>query len=668
MTHTYTVKQVADILGYSTNSIYSFLKEKRIKGVRVGRGRFRIPQTELARLLMLAKGTQSLVAQQPMQVVSMPAASSVPMTIGTPEMSYLGQSGPAHVMQPVVYADSLPVPNTFRITMPNIFDWFVGMGSIVLGVCLFMFPADLASHFLVWVGALRMIFLASGIGLLSSDLIGGKKSWQLGFHVLLSFAHAVYGLMLLGSGDGEGFAIFATLSAVSLITLALPMQGIARFAFYIGVLFISLPLAGGFFPAELIGSMKSVTGLFFPFTVWMVVFVVCMCIIAGLVSYRRGHGIFWVIMGAACVVSLISSYTYAQNLVWERALFFLLVSLCSLVVPAWERFIVASRADRQFILGVCGTVLSIFVVAVIALRLIQQSVVSFAQTELSNKAAYGRVVVQNALREAENTVKQGALNPLLAESLGVEEAIVARITPKGTGKSSDEKSVDATSVLRTMYESRGILKRLMVLDKRGIVVATYPLEKSLPGSSYALREVFTVPVSSRQTFTSKLITNSTDGAIIAVASPLITSEREVVGVLVGHIDMAGLDYRLAQLTNVQAGEEVSVIDDSGNFLLHPDSNKIGMSAETGNPIRLGLAGAAGAKHIAEGTALSEVIAYDAIPERNWAIAVRVKTALITRQSTTSWLPMLVIFIASLLVFSLLIVLKKIHIRPQEVGP
>src|SRR3990172_6082229 len=60
MPATYTVKQVAQILGYSTNSIYTFLKEKRIKGVRVGRGRFRIPQFELDRLLLTTKSGSPL--------------------------------------------------------------------------------------------------------------------------------------------------------------------------------------------------------------------------------------------------------------------------------------------------------------------------------------------------------------------------------------------------------------------------------------------------------------------------------------------------------------------------------------------------------------------------------------------------------------------------------
>jgi len=48
----YTVKQVADVLGVSTNTLYKYLGEGKIKALRFSkRGRFRIPETELTKLL-----------------------------------------------------------------------------------------------------------------------------------------------------------------------------------------------------------------------------------------------------------------------------------------------------------------------------------------------------------------------------------------------------------------------------------------------------------------------------------------------------------------------------------------------------------------------------------------------------------------------------------------
>jgi len=48
----YTVKQVADVLGVSTNTLYKYLNQGEIKSLRFSkRGRFRISEAELTRLL-----------------------------------------------------------------------------------------------------------------------------------------------------------------------------------------------------------------------------------------------------------------------------------------------------------------------------------------------------------------------------------------------------------------------------------------------------------------------------------------------------------------------------------------------------------------------------------------------------------------------------------------
>jgi|SRR3989344_3142024 len=58
----YTVKEVARLLGFSTNTIYKYLDEGKIKSIRLGKeGRFRIPQKEVVKLLGL-KGEKLQIA------------------------------------------------------------------------------------------------------------------------------------------------------------------------------------------------------------------------------------------------------------------------------------------------------------------------------------------------------------------------------------------------------------------------------------------------------------------------------------------------------------------------------------------------------------------------------------------------------------------------------
>src|SRR3989304_397770 len=119
MPKTYTVKEVADILGFSTNSIYTFLKEKRIKGVRIGRGRFRIPEQELSRVLHLSKKPQSPSS------VAQGAGEQVTPAQGNEE------------------TDSSLAIHAKDVISPNLFDWFTGLAAIASGLALFLFNSSL---------------------------------------------------------------------------------------------------------------------------------------------------------------------------------------------------------------------------------------------------------------------------------------------------------------------------------------------------------------------------------------------------------------------------------------------------------------------------------------------------------------------------------------------
>src|SRR3990167_2982514 len=151
MSGPYTVKQVAEILGYSTNSIYSFIKGGRINGVRVGMGRFRITEEELNRVLHLSKKSNIMA---------------------TPEKT-------------------LPIEMNIHFDIASLFSWFLGIGSIVLGAALFLFhrySGKLAAEgYSDWINMIRISFIAAGAGLLLSDLIAHKTSapWYKLFRAVL---------------------------------------------------------------------------------------------------------------------------------------------------------------------------------------------------------------------------------------------------------------------------------------------------------------------------------------------------------------------------------------------------------------------------------------------------------------------------------------------------
>src|SRR3990172_2202327 len=60
----YTVKEASEILGFSTNTVYKYLDEGKLKGVRIGQGRFKIPKEVLAPYLSTAEKVESVVQQE----------------------------------------------------------------------------------------------------------------------------------------------------------------------------------------------------------------------------------------------------------------------------------------------------------------------------------------------------------------------------------------------------------------------------------------------------------------------------------------------------------------------------------------------------------------------------------------------------------------------------
>jgi len=121
----------AEILGYSTNSIYTFLKEKRIKGVRVGTGRFRIPQSELDRFTSCpqSNGDSASSVILPVEHVG---AEILPKKEGVIDVA--GQS-----------MENMLSVGRVRIGLPNILAWFVGISAIIAGLSMYLYNQSLSS-------------------------------------------------------------------------------------------------------------------------------------------------------------------------------------------------------------------------------------------------------------------------------------------------------------------------------------------------------------------------------------------------------------------------------------------------------------------------------------------------------------------------------------------
>src|SRR3972149_79784 len=140
----YTVKEVADLLGFSTNSVYKYLDEGKIKSTRLGKGgRFRIPSGEVNRLLQKEKG----------EVIS----NLIPVKL-------------------------LKLASNLK-AVPSLCDWFVAIFALALGLSQFIFPNYFSDttfvRYLLVIKYLKVALLGVGGVLIVLGVIGWqKKVWM----------------------------------------------------------------------------------------------------------------------------------------------------------------------------------------------------------------------------------------------------------------------------------------------------------------------------------------------------------------------------------------------------------------------------------------------------------------------------------------------------------
>lgn len=190
MEKTYTVKQVSDILGYSTNSIYTFLKEKRIVGIRVGKGRFRISQSEMNKILHLQKNE---VIQTRVQ--------NVPITqIVEPQMAtiQLEENGFEKHLESI------------KVSAPALFDWFVSLISMIIGLTMIMFvrnfEENISTRLLQFLLPIKINLLMAGIGLFILNCLNrARKGWFYIFHAVITVNFFAQALILFFGKDILGF-------------------------------------------------------------------------------------------------------------------------------------------------------------------------------------------------------------------------------------------------------------------------------------------------------------------------------------------------------------------------------------------------------------------------------------------------------------------------------
>jgi excisionase family DNA binding protein len=644
MAATYTVKQVAQILGYSTNSIYTFLKEKRIKGVRVGKGRFRIPQGELDRLLQTHGATKVLS----------PTSYGLPFQ-PVPGVTQALPSGVIEAPRSTIVTPSFVSNPLGRVEVPSLFDWFVGIGSIVLGLAMFLFSRVYEEfsfeQFLPLMPAIRMTLIAGGFGLLLTDIVSRKLSiWHKVFHWALVFAYAFYTFVLLRTGNWEGVVIFGTLMATLLFTFFTGVGGFAGFAIYVVGFLVLLPMVVVFSPATasltpFIAAVPLPT-IFLAY-VWIAIVGVAAFVIW--IGYMRDRRVFWIGMLGVSVLLVLLSIHYANNLAWGRALFILITGILSLFVPVWQSLTFAHKRDRAFIFGAFGTLLVLYIIVVGILRVMQTNVMDYASRELANKVSYGKSLLESTIMSTKTSLSSAASNTLLIDAI------------------QSDADDDLKDVVKALFEGNTVMRRVMLIGADGTVLTTYPYAVA-DTSNYSQSDYVIQATTTRRTVMAEVLDGSGEvkRKSIVIASPVVNKKNVVVGIIAGILDMETLGNKLQQIVSSTTGEYFVVIDASGKRIIHKDADQIGGAVDEKDPIRLAFTGGRGVAEWYGIDGSRTLVAYDSVDtDANWAIAVKAPIVEILQATNAATITIFTVIILSIFIVGLFLLSHKTKVTVTD---
>lgn len=542
MNKTYTVIQVANILGYSTNSIYTFLKEGRIVGIRVGKGRYRVSQEELNKLLHLKKSEEI----QPISVKSSAPTSIQPVftTSETEEIPSLDK----HLEET-------------KDNIPSLFDWFVSLTTIIVGFTIILFIRSFEgfsniglSQFLV---PIKINLLVAGIGLFSVNVINRtRKNWYFIFNLITFLNLLAFSLMLLLSKDFFGFAIFALLLLVMFFHLILNLKGIISFVIYTGLLTIILPVTLILNPPTNNLPVMSFFSTWSPIQAsiaWLIV----ACTINGIIwiGQSKHKFLFWINFLIFSVGLVYFAYFYSAQLYWSRALIFVLILLSIIISFFWHKLDLKDEEVRKTIVSIFGDLLLVFLAIVTIIWIAQNNISTYAQHELTNKIVYGESLFQSII----DSSKQNIINYSGDQSL--IEAV----------KKKDSSTLNKLS--KTVFNYSLNFRRLLVTDEKGNVLSVYP-ETTIPYTDISFEEYYRQVKTIKDIYVSNLFETTVNGIKtqeIVIANPIIDEEENLVGVLIGSLDINSLNNKLQQYANSNEKEYFLVLDAEGKIIINPEN-------------------------------------------------------------------------------------------------
>lgn len=554
----YTVSETAKLLGYSTNSVYGFLKDGLIKSVRIGHGKIRVPESEIEKFEgeNLGEEVESNDSERTPEI-----RESLLLERPRPGKSLADLSGESGFHTLKLWLQE-------RAGFPTLFDWLASLTSIILGASLFLYSSQLdalaVGRFSMWMNPIRLGLILGGTGLILASMIQTEvaKLFNLTnyFRIFLSATYLGFAGILLSSGDIVGFCIHGLFGLIIGVEVMTGLRSATLYTWYIILILVSMLLVYRFFPESsslmvLVLKLRTVI-VGFDWVVSLGVFVLLAMGVYGFLTNRvMMRNLSFVYGMLFCILAIY----YGTEGNWSRAFSVLIAGLIGIILPSWEEFKAKLTADRSLVFRMFGLVLMCFAIAIVSIDLVQEVLVRNAYRDLADKAELAKV---EFVRGVDAALQGGT-------TLSKNENFMTAFS-KG-------QMLEMESFLKLLSLSRTDIAMTGMVDKVGRVVASYPVSVQFDSTNLAKMEFFTKVMATGKPYVANRLITLAGGIdkVLVVAVPVADSKNVLSGVMMIALSGVNVASDLQRVGQVSLRQEVSVLNSDGEYLVHGEVSRVG---------------------------------------------------------------------------------------------
>jgi excisionase family DNA binding protein len=585
---TYTVQEAMRILGFSKNTIYTYLREKKLKGIRLGNGRFRIPASEITRFTGVLPAKEKQATAPPIDgSVTLPA---VTIPVRDPSDVFKGvESG----------ADFLL--------------WFDIVIAIMVGVCRFLFPFYPHQEALYGLPFLRipiaLILVLSGLGLLAMILFKKhvkQPAYAKIFKGLLVLSYFILAVQSYLSGIAEGVIVFTMLS----------LSGILSF-FAIEDFILSY-----FIPAVWFALLSIIVLVLMPDRILLfvahavpasqipIIQISCSLVLAGSIAvyfYSWRKRLWWIFAGNALILTIglgVIAMMYAMVFHWTFAFMFTFLAGWTALTPFWRLFRFERKMQVRLVSNSFITILILFLLFAIGVWVLQQSFIAYTGKNLVAKVGYAKYYLNDIYRQIQYILDNTDLDETLR-----------------TLNAKDNPSVE--KILRMQYlTNQSVVSQFVYGDGSGIVRGAYPIDQTILGSDLTKHTHIQELLKTKKVVISTVFESTPGRPGVVIAKPILSSVGEVVGILDMALNTEVIGSNIQRLASETIGEHFLVIDEKGNYVIHPDIGMVGSPMPHDAYAQIQNTPFATSKFITSGIdGQAVIVARDSVNEFSWQVVV-----------------------------------------------